>query len=378
MKTQFLSQEERDYGRKNFFTFTLLNGLGFGFLADTTVYLLAIYFGASNIQLGYISSLIYLSGVVLIVTPKMLAGRNLINVFFWSWFMRGVVCLINGLVLLTTGQTAVAIILISYTLFCIFRIIGSSLSNPAIQMVSSPSNLGETLTHNTAYNNFGSIFGRIASFIIVSISYLKGLLGLMVLQVLGIIFNSIACIFLKRIPCREKIDVIPGENIFKTFWKNIFNKSKRIPLMLYWTYLSLSVFAGFSIPLLRKIIGLEQNIIFLYTLTIAIATTISMYIIRPFIDRVASKPFVLITCICDIATFILWAFVKPHTPVYLIFTLGFGSMFTKGINQSMITKLLVSSIPHKEKVTYNSMIHFFAGVLAMIFGLLAGLAGDFG
>jgi hypothetical protein len=378
IKTHFLSQEERDTGRKYFSTFTLFNGLGFGFLADTTVYLLAIHFGASNIQLGYISSIIYLSGIMLIFSPKIIADRDLIRVFFWAWLLRGFVCLINAAVLFTSGQIAVAVILISYTLFCTSRIIGASLNNPVIQMISTPSNLGDILTHNTAYYNFGSILGKIASFAIMSITAIKGLIGLMILQGLGVMFNTIACVFLRRVPCREKIEITPGQNLIALFIKGLSEKKKLIPLVLFWNNLSMMVFAGFTIPLLRKTIGLEENIVFLYTIATAIAATCAMYMIRPFIDKVSLKPFVLSNAFFNVILFALWACIGRETPVYAIFILGSVFMFLNGINQSVVNRILISSIPHKNKVNYNSMVYFIAGILALTFGIAAGALGDVG
>jgi hypothetical protein len=378
MKTQFLSREEREIGRKNFFTYTLFNGFGFGFLADTTIYLLAIHFGASNIQLGYISSMIYLSGVLLIFTPKLVTGKNLINVYFWAWLLRGLVCLLNAAVLFVTDQIAVAVILVSYTLFCAFRIVGASLGNPVLQSISTASSLGNVLTHNTAYFNFGSIMGKVISFIIVSITIFKGFLGLMVLQAAGVIFNSISSLFIKKIPCREKIEIPPGQNIFVIFFKNIKDKKKIMPLLFYWNFLTIAVFAGFSIPLLKKIVGIEDNIIFLYTILITIATTLGMYMIRPFIDKISVKPFIMLATFSDFIFFIIWAFIKQTTPVYFIFIIGFVSMYLKGINQSMTNRYLISYMPQKENVTYNSMANFFAGIFSLLFGLVAGIAGDIG
>jgi len=378
MKTHFLSQQERERGRKHYFSFALFNGLGFGFLADTTIYLLAIHFGASNVQLGYISSLMYLSGVILVVTPRIVDGRNLIGVFFWAWFLRGLVGLINALVLFASGQAAVAVVMASYTLFCLFRTVGVSLNNPVVQMLSTPSNLGNMLTHNTAYFNFGSIFGRIFSFVIVSIESFKGLAGLLILQAAGFVFNTVASLFIRKIPCREKVDIPPGQNVWAVLVRNVGNRGRFLSMLLYWNYLSLTVFIGFTIPLLKKVSGLPQNLVFLYTLVTATATTLSMYMTRPFIDRVRSRPFIVATCVCDVVFFAAWAFVLPSTPVALLFVLGFVSMFTKGVNQSMIAKNMIFSTPPKEHVTYNSMINFVAGLFALLFGFAAGFAADAG
>jgi len=378
MKTHFLSQQERERGRKHYFSFALFNGLGFGFLADTTIYLLAIHFGASNVQLGYISSLMYLSGVILVVTPRIVDGRSLIGVFFWAWFLRGLVGLINALVLFASGQAAVAVVMASYTLFCLFRTVGVSLNNPVVQMLSTPSNLGNMLTHNTAYFNFGSIFGRIFSFVIVSIESFKGLAGLLILQAAGFVFNTVASLFIRKIPCREKVDIPPGQNVWAVLVRNVGNRGRFLSMLLYWNYLSLTVFIGFTIPLLKKVSGLPQNLVFLYTLVTATATTLSMYMTRPFIDRVRSRPFIVATCVCDVVFFAAWAFVLPSTPVALLFVLGFVSMFTKGVNQSMIAKNMIFSTPPKEHVTYNSMINFVAGLFALLFGFAAGFAADAG
>ncbi|MBN2547062.1 MAG: HEAT repeat domain-containing protein [Spirochaetes bacterium] len=378
MKTHFLSQNERQTGFKYFMVFTLFNGLGFGFLADTTVYLLAIHFGASNIQLGIISSLIYLSGILLLVSPTLLSGHNMITVYFWSWLFRGLVCLIYALTLFFTGQIAVFIIIGAYALFCTVRIIGVSLYNPMIQMLSTPSTLGNIITGNNARFNLGNIFGKIASFFVVSIPFLPGLYRLLSLQGIGIVFNTIAAFYLLKIPCREKIERSKEINVLTHLFRNILNKKRIIPLLMHWNYVSVVVIFGFSIPLLKKILLLEQNIVFLYTIIVAVSITLSMYLIKPIIDRISTKPVVFITSFLDIIFFILWALVKKGIPLYLVFILGAAAIFVKGINQSMIGRNLISSIPQKDKVTYNSMISFFAGIIAFSIGLIAGFAADIG
>jgi len=378
MRTHFLSQKERQTGYKQFMFFTLFNGLGFGFLADTTVYLMAIHFGASNIQLGIISSLIYLSGILLLVSPTLLSGLNMIKVYFWSWLFRGVVCLIYALTLFFSGQTAVFIIIGAYTIFCTVRIIGVSLYNPMIQMLSTPVNLGNIITGNNARFNLGNIIGKIASFFVVLIPFLPQLYGLLTLQGIGIVFNTIAAYYLLKIPCREKIERSKEINVLTHLFRNILNKKRIIPLLMHWNYVSIVVIFGFTIPLLKKVLHLEDNIVFLYTIVVAVSITSSMYLIKPIIDRISTKPVVFITSFLDIIFFILWTMVTGEIPLYLIFILGAAAIFIKGITQSMIGRNLIASIPQKDKVTYNSMISFFAGIIAFCIGLLAGFIADMG
>ena len=69
MRTRYLTRQEREEGQKYFYRFSARNGVGFSFLGDTPVYLMAVHFGATNIQLGMISALIHASGIVLLFVP---------------------------------------------------------------------------------------------------------------------------------------------------------------------------------------------------------------------------------------------------------------------------------------------------------------------
>jgi hypothetical protein len=172
----------------------------------------------------------------------------------------------------------------------------------------------------------------------VSIESFKGLAGLLILQAAGFVFNTVASLFIRKIPCREKVDIPPGQNVWAVLVRNVGNRGRFLSMLLYWNYLSLTVFIGFTIPLLKKVSGLPQNLVFLYTLVTATATTLSMYMTRPFIDRVRSRPSSWPPASATWSSSPPGPSLLPSTPVALLFVLGFVSMFTKGVNQSMIAK----------------------------------------
>ena len=64
-KTKYLSEAEKQQGRKHMYRQEVFNGIAYSLLGDTIVYLLAIYFGAGNLALGYIASASYIAGIVL-------------------------------------------------------------------------------------------------------------------------------------------------------------------------------------------------------------------------------------------------------------------------------------------------------------------------
>lgn len=378
MRTIFLSEKEREIAKKYFMLFTLFNGAGFGFLADTTVYLLAIHFNASNFHLGYISSLIHLSGIILILSPKILAGQKITTVYFWAWLSRGLVCLLNGLTLFVNQKVALSIVLLSYTLFCFVRSIGVSLYNPMMQIISTPSTLGNVITHNNAKFNLGNIFAKVASYLISSLPFGSVLYSLLTLQSIGVILNTAGSFFLLKIPCRENIEKNREHNIVSLFFKNIIYKKRIIPLLIHLNYISVMVISGFIIPLLKKQINIPQNTIFLYTVITAITITFSMYNFKSIIDKLPHRPVIILASFFDFTLFIIWAIINKNSSLYLIFILGALGTFIKGINQSMINRTLIASIPQNIKVTYNSMINFFTGIVAFSTGLIGGYLADLG
>jgi hypothetical protein len=58
-KTNFLSAEEKERGFSNLKKHSVWNGLGFSFMTEAIIYLMAINFNATNVQLGYISSALF-------------------------------------------------------------------------------------------------------------------------------------------------------------------------------------------------------------------------------------------------------------------------------------------------------------------------------
>ena len=75
-KTKYLSDKEKRIGQKHMYRQEVFNGISFSLMGETVVYLLALYFGAGNFALGYISSVIFLAGIILPVVPRMLKASH--------------------------------------------------------------------------------------------------------------------------------------------------------------------------------------------------------------------------------------------------------------------------------------------------------------
>jgi hypothetical protein len=376
MKTKYLSKAEREKGTTHYLTWATFNGLGFSFLGDTPVYLMAIHFGATNTQLGYISSIIDASGLILLFLPRLLAGSNLVQVHFYAWLVRGLVCLLYGILLFVQGQIAVMIILIVYTLFCASRTFGVAVASPIQQMLATSATTGEIVVKTSNRFQITRFASQFTSFLILSIKQLPGITGYLVLMLLGMITNTISSFHLKKVPCREVVEYHRSSNILAIFVQSMRDRERALTLFVKWHTLSVAIIFSFIIPFLRKIANFPPNVIFLYTLSGTLATIAAGYMLQPFADRVGSKPIITITSFLLAGVALIWSMISPANHWFIFFLLGFVTTFLLGVNGLLASRLELKSIPEKDRISYIAMMYFCSAIVSLATGLFAGKLAD--
>jgi hypothetical protein len=378
MKTKYLSGSERAIGKKNFLTFSLFNGLGFTLIGDTVASLLAIHFGATNLELGYIAACSQISGLIILFAPTLLENLNLVYVSGTAWLLRGLVCIFYGLTLFVSGHNTVVIILVVFTLFHIFRMIGYTTQFPIQRMVAKPDEIGDFSAKVAMNFNLMAVVAQVLSFAVLSIGALKGIHGLLILIFFGIIGNTISAMFIKRIPGRETISNPPGSNVFTVFARAVQDRNIVLTLLLSWLNNALLIFIIFAIPFLKKDAGLSSGLVFAYTLGVTIATMAACYALLPFLKRVGVRPFIIGSAFFMILIGLAWAFISPQAgfPVFLI--LGVATGFFSSVNTQTINALFLKVMPDDDRLGFSSMLRFSSAIMAIVTGLAAGALGDLG
>ncbi|MDC7241567.1 MAG: MFS transporter, partial [Spirochaetales bacterium] len=375
-KTKYLSQKERETARKYYYRFVRANGIGFSFLGNTTVYLLAILYGAGNIELGYISAAHYITGGLLIFYPLLFRGRSNSRVGYVAWQLRGLVSLAYLLLPFLHGRTAVTLILVTYTLFCITRTIGVAVQQTIQKMVSTSRTRGEVvMTASTNFNSY-ALVSRFFSYVLTSLHFLSDLAGILILQVLGVIANTAASFNLKKMPNREVVDYIKGEHMGRLLINTFKKKRERTILLLRWSAISIEILVGMTIPFIRQYAGFTAPQVFMYTIIITIASVTAALIIRPFADRMGSRPFILPAGITAAILFFTWMTVSPGQSSEFFYILGFVTVFVQNILSLLSARLFIQSIPDEGSVSYTSMDVVVTSVLALVLGFAAGGLAD--
>jgi len=373
MKTRFLDNHEKDIGRKQFFSYAFFNGLGSNFLGQTPVYLMAIHFGANNYQLSYISSIIFVSGFILLFLPRTLNGKDLLKVQNIVWTIRGLISCLYFFLLFLDGQAALSLILLIYTIFCLMRMVGATFKQPIQLMISSSRNRGYTVSQSAVSFFIGSLISQIISFLLTSFALFSGLYGLLGLQSLGIAANSKAVKSISVIPSRERIEYKKGYNIRKTFIDSIKRKDLRFALIIQVTGLLISILIGLTIPMLRKDYGFDTSLIFLFTITSTVANLIVSFLVKSFADITGNKPFLLLSTGGVIFTSFIWAFLPlKSTPAALVFTMGFICFFFLTNLLMTIPRQIIQTVKEEEKLSFNTMLQFVIAFFALLFSVFAG------
>ncbi|MDC7245729.1 MAG: MFS transporter [Sphaerochaetaceae bacterium] len=376
--TKYLSDSEKKEGQKNLYHSEVFNGLGFSMLGDTIVYILAVQFNAGNLALGYIASAMYIVGIVLPVMASLFRHKNVVKVQTVTWVLRGVVSIGYLPLLWLEGNRAVTLLLVVYTLFCLMRLVGAVLYDYTFKTITSNKTRGKVIGNANVAFQSSTIIAKFLNFIITSIRTLSGVIGLVSLQMFGVIMNTIAALFLSKIPCRATIEYKKGRNLFVIFKEAMRDKDARIRLLVFWSYMSVTVVMGMSIAFLSKEVALPSNVIFLYTIAVSFSVVLAGNFCKFFSDRLGSRPLIVANGIGLVLSLVLWVLIPPTHEVYLFFVLGFLTNFFLAVVSILIRRLLASVIPDDEAVGFNSMTNFVVAIFALFSGLLGGYLASLG
>ncbi len=377
-RTKYLSDAEKKSGQKYLYRSEIFNGLGFSMLGDTIVYILAVRFGASNLSLGYIASSMYIVGIVLPFMTKMFRHRNVVKVQVGTWVLRGLVGLGYIPLLWMEGQGAVTLLLSVYTLFCLLRLIGVVMYDYTFKTITSNRTRGRVIGNANVAFQSSTVVARFINFLVTSIGALSGVFGLILLQMVGVISNTISAFHLSKIPCRTTVEYRKGRTLFTVLLESMKDPLIRSRLFVFWFYMAVTVIMGMSIAFLSKVVALPSSIIFLYTIVTSGSVILAGSFCKFFSDRMGSRPLIIATGIALIFTWVWWMIIPVTADLSLFFVLGFASNFFLAVDNILIRRLLAAVIPDDDPVGFNSMTNFMIAFFALFSGLVGGYLANLG
>ena len=359
---------------RHYYNYAFYNGFGAGFIAKGPVMLLALYFGASNIQLGYLASIIHSAGISLLLLPVIFGGRNTVRVHAVIWFVRGSICLLYFILPFVGQQYAVYTIMAVYTIYCFAREIGAVLNQITRRYISSADNTGEIIGNSSVRFHRSSLIARIVSFFFTSFERISGLTSLLILQFIGIIANTAAAFQLLKLRCPEKIEAYSGRSMIEILKASVVEKEKRTILLLRWLILSADIMMGLLVAFFTKELGFETNLVFAYLILQSIGAITAARSIALFSDRFGSSPLIFISSSSLCLLSLVWIFISSGIIFPLL--LGFVTCYFLHFNNLLIMRLIINKMLPGREVTFMSMVNFTASFFAFIIGLYSGALID--
>ena len=376
-QTDYLSIQERDEGLKNYKKHSFWNGLGINFLNTSIISLLAISFGATNFQIGYISSVFHFAGIILIFLPRLLNGAPIKKVFFYGWLIRGLVCYLYGLLFFMEGQAAVAWIMILYTLFAVGRSVGVPMAQPMQRKLVKKAEEGSIVVKLQLNLTLSQLISQITSVILLSIQYFSGIVGLILLTFVGATNNTVASAYINRIPSREKIEYRKGKNIFVLLRATLHHKTRGRIFLVRIFNLANGILLTFAVAFLRRAVGMPDNMVFIYSISGALAAIVATRILRPFVDKIGSKSLLVIASLLLSILSVAWAVVGVSLPWVIYYVLGFFTMFFMRVRLLLLSRLLIKTLPSRDTISYTAMLNFVSAIAGITVGLVGGALADF-
>ncbi len=374
--TKHLSRTEREQGLAAYRKHILWNGLGIYLLNHTVASLLAIHFGASNLQLGYITSAFHIAGLAALVVPRLLAGRNIGSVYSGAWLLRGLICLGYGALFFLDGQPAVITVMAVFTAFAVARAMGIAMVHPVQRTIMLDREAGGLVVGINIRLSITQMLSQLLSFLLLSVQAFSGLLGLVGLTYIGATMNTIAAAHLRRIPSRESIEYRRGRGVVPTLREAMQKRTRSHALWIHWLSLAIVVLFGFQIPYLRRVVAMPNNLVFLYMLFGSIASIAAGVALKPFADTFGDRPVVILASVATMAIALVWVVLPGDLPYHWYYAMGFATFFLYKLLLIIQNSVFIKSIPEHERISYSTMAQFFTATGALLVGLIGGGLAD--
>ncbi len=375
-RTPVLSAREREIGFRNYMRHITWNGLGVFLLNHTIVSLMAIHFGASNLEIGYINSAFHVTGLASVFVPRLFRGVRINKLFGWGWMIRGFIALLYGFLLVLSGPAARFFIVVVFTAFALSRTVGFSVAHAVQRDFMRSRDASGSLVRLNIRLGWSQLFSQLLSFALLTITFFEGILGLVTITYIGAAMNTVASYYLLKVPGRGVVEPSPDRNTVQTFLWSMKRKEHAMPLLVHWLGVGLVVLFGFQIVYLRRVVGLPNNISILLIVLEAVSAIIANSALKPFADNIGDKPLIVISTLGLMVTGLVWAFIPGTLPVPAYFLLGFISFLFVRSLLTLKGSVMVKSIPEKNRVAYTSAANVMLAVVALILGLIGGGLAD--
>lgn len=288
----------------------LFNGFGYPFIIEAVIILLALHYGASDLQMGFIFAAPHLTGFAAVFAPRLLHGVDMSVIWSRMWWTRGFLAVLYLLIPLVpgiSGDTRVWLVILALYLVGVARALGMTVYVPVIKALTPPREIASTMARVMTATQTGTLLCRVTAFFWLGSGLLSEHLALLSLIVLGIISNSYTATVVGKLPATGEMDGASVKGVFQVLAELARKRATRRVAVLTLVQTAMFIFAGYTVSYCSKVMQFDGTRIFLLMLCGSVVSIAATYVVKIVGERITTRLQLLLATMLSGACALLWA-----------------------------------------------------------------------
>ncbi|MBG6233900.1 MFS family permease [Pedobacter sp. CAN_A7] len=345
---------------------------------------MALLLGANNLEIGILAALPMFTNIFQLLSIYLVGKyNNRRAVTVYCAFLARIPLIIIGILVLTTAQSSIAILIFFLFFYYLFGSIAGPSWNSWMKDMIPESKLGNYFSKRGRYNQTLNVV--LSILLALLMDFINNFYKEYELQTYAIFFiiagiiGSIGGYVLSYAP--EPQSYLSNTKILSLFKRPLANLNFRRLLIFNsaWAF-SISLATPFFTVFMLKSLGLPISYVISLSIIAQLFSILTIRTWGKFSDRYSNKSIISISAPIYIICIIGWCFVGIYSRYYLNIALLvvlhiFTGIATAGINLS-ITNMGLKLSPNKDAIVYLSIKNIITSVFSSLGPLIGGLLAD--
>lgn len=369
-----LSRPEQLNAQRRFLSHALFNPFGASLTIGSVCTLLALHYGANDLQMGLLYAAIYITGIFAVLTPSLFQGMDASRIASRSWWLRSFIA--GGILFfpfIPDASVKSWLLVVIILIFLSIRAVGVSTIPSVLRAITLPQELRSINAEAQLRWYFGSLITAVAAWAVLSQrAHIGDENAFIALFAVGFIFNMVSSQRLSTIPPTGRIERGSFSALASAAVDVAASRSYREVVWITLLQVPMAVAAAYQINAL-KTLGYSPEAITALTvigLAMSVAGSRALVLIG---RRIPFRPLLLGSHIVLFLTGCVWIWIAAVPTAYRGVTAGVlfavSTLFIT-VSGTLLAALSNERLPAENAISF-SVIYQIAGVIAAFAGMIA-------
>ncbi len=286
------------------------NGFGYPFIIEAVIIMLALHYGASDLQMGFIFAAPHLTGFAAVFAPQLLRGVDMSAIWSRMWWTRGLIAILYLLIPLVpgiSGDFRVWLVILVLYLVGVARALGMTVYVPVIKALTPQREIASTMARVMTSTQTGTLLCRVTAFFWLGSGLFSEHASLLGLIVLGIVSNSYTATLVGKLPATGEMEGSSISGVFQVIGELARKRATRRVAVLTLVQTAMFIFAGYTVSYCSKVMQYDSTRIFLLMLAGSIVSIAATHMLKIIGERITTRLLLLLSTMLSGGCALLWA-----------------------------------------------------------------------